>query len=312
MTTAAQGTLDRAAACAADCAAGQDAAGIAAASPSPALPHLGSGGFGFRPALPLGAFVALLWTSARPAGLPHAREWQMPSGRADLVLPLDRSHLHRHQDATDLQGWRLAGGLLQGATLLPSLRDTRNASVVVGAQFHVHGLGGVLPGPADALAGQAVALDDLWPGWSDRLRSQVLAAGALHQPQRRLALFAQALAARLLRTDTGDAMVPWALARLQAGAAVGAVQRTAGCSPTTFIRRIRQHCGLTPQQVIGLQRFQQALQLGHTGLAWADTAAEAGYADQAHLHRAFRRFAGTTPARWRALATPAAQHMACP
>jgi hypothetical protein len=113
----------------------------------------GSGWLSRTPASPLDLFFDTLWTSARPAGLDHRREWALPTGRADLVVPLDRPAVHRYADATDATGHWLAGGVLQGAMERPTLRDTGCASVVVGAHCLPHGLPALWPGSAAALCG---------------------------------------------------------------------------------------------------------------------------------------------------------------
>lgn len=264
-----------------------------------------------RPAPPLDGFIASLWTSERPAGLPHAREWNLPTGRADLVLPLDRPALRRFDRPDDATGHWLAGGVLQGAMQQPTLRDTATASVVVGVHFQPGGLAGLFDEPADALAGHSLALDALWPGWADGLRAQVARAGALHDPPARLQILEQALRRRWRHGQAPDPLLAWALPRLEAGVPVGALQRHTGLSPTTFIRRFRAACGLTPVQHRGLRRFQAALAAGHAGLAWAEAAHDSGYADQAHLGREFRRLALHTPGQVRAAATGWAQHLAC-
>jgi AraC-like DNA-binding protein len=45
-----------------------------------------------------------------------------------------------------------------------------------------------------------------------------------------------------------------------------------------------------------MMRFNRALALARRGGGWADIAAECGYANQAHLIREFREFAGRPPA----------------
>jgi pantoate kinase len=48
-----------------------------------------------RPAPPLDAFIETLWTSERAAPAAHAREWNLPTGRADVVVPLTQGALLR-------------------------------------------------------------------------------------------------------------------------------------------------------------------------------------------------------------------------
>lgn len=263
-----------------------------------------------RPPPPLDAVVMQLWTSERPAGLAHGREWGLPSGEADLVLPLHGPALRRFDSADDSGGHWLQGGVLQGAMTRPALRDTAGAACVVGAHFTPAGLAALLPMPVQQLADRVLALDDLWPGWAQALRARMLAAGALQRPALRLQLLAQALAARLRPGWQPDALLAQALGGLRRGETVGVVQARSGLSPAAFDHRFQAACGLPPGQWRQLQRFGQALQLAHAGQPLAEVAAAAGYADQPHLARAFRRHAGVSAGQWRQAATAWPQHMA--
>ena len=62
-------------------------------------------------------------------------------------------------------------------------------------------------------------------------------------------------------------------------------------------RLFHRHVGLSPQTYAGVLRFQRAVRLRHRGVEPAAVADEAGYSDQAHMTRAFRRYGGFTPAR---------------
>ncbi|WP_232547682.1 helix-turn-helix transcriptional regulator [Propioniciclava soli] len=53
--------------------------------------------------------------------------------------------------------------------------------------------------------------------------------------------------------------------------------------------------GLSPKEVAQVARFDRARTLAARGVPLAQTAAAAGYADQPHLTREWRRFAGLTP-----------------
>lgn len=260
------------------------------------------------PRAPLDRWIETVWTSDRAQGLAHGREWGLPTGRADLVVPLDRGHLLRYPDPAGA-AVGLAGGVLQGAMLQPVLRDTSTASIVVGAQVRPAGLAGLFDLPAGEVAGLAVPLDSLWPGFAEALQTLAWHRRVLHDPVRRLALFEQALQARLRERPVTDAMAEWAWRRIAAGASVGEVQRASGWSHASFARRYRAACGLMPKQHAMVMRFQQALAAGARGRPWAEVAAAAGYADQAHLNRDFHRLAGMAPGEVRREATAFTHHL---
>lgn len=264
-----------------------------------------------RPAAPLSLFIDTLWTSERRAGLPHAREWNLPTGCADLIVPLSQPALRRFAGIDDTVGHWLAGGVLQGAQQQATLRDTSGALAVVGVHFRPGGLAAFVDAPADDFSDREVAVDDLWPGAADALRAHLSARGHPLPPADRLDRLERWLKQRLRRQEPADAMAHWAWQRLATGLdSVGTVQRASGCSPARFIERYRTACGLTPKRHATLLRFNRALARPRDE-AWSLAAAEAGYADQAHLVREFRRFAGLTPGQYRRDATAFVSHVAC-
>jgi AraC-like DNA-binding protein len=80
----------------------------------------------------------------------------------------------------------------------------------------------------------------------------------------------------------------------------------AGCSRYAAYRAFRQVYGLAPSDYQRQLRVRAARGLLARGAAPAVAAAEAGFADQAHLTRWFRRYYGVTPGAYRAAMHPRA------
>jgi AraC-like DNA-binding protein len=76
----------------------------------------------------------------------------------------------------------------------------------------------------------------------------------------------------------------------------------AGCSRYAAYRAFRQAYGLSPSDYQRQLRVRTARRLLSAGVVPASAAAEAGFADQAHLTRWFRRYYGVTPGAYRAAA----------
>ena len=73
-----------------------------------------------------------------------------------------------------------------------------------------------------------------------------------------------------------------------------------GVSRFQLLRGFVRAVGITPHAYLLQQRVRLARRLLVAGRRPAEAAAEAGFADQSHLTRAFRRQLGVTPARYRA------------
>ena len=83
--------------------------------------------------------------------------------------------------------------------------------------------------------------------------------------------------------------------RLADPPSLGELALAAGMSPFALVRAFRSETGLPPHAYVNHLRVRLARQLLDSGMAPADVAAQAGFADQAHLTRHFKRVVGVPP-----------------
>ncbi|MFD4507227.1 helix-turn-helix domain-containing protein [Streptomyces sp. NPDC058457] len=151
-------------------------------------------------------------------------------------------------------------------------------------------------GASAELGGAVVSLDDLWGRDGTRIQEQVRAAGAW---QDRFAIAAAALARRHEVGRPVDAEVAFVWRQMVThlgGVRVEPLAAEIGWSRKRLWSRFRSQTGLTPKRAAQLIRFDHAAHRLASGHSAALVAAEIGYADQSHLHRDVRAFAGVTPA----------------
>ena len=78
---------------------------------------------------------------------------------------------------------------------------------------------------------------------------------------------------------------------------IDALADSLGTSRRNLERLFSLQLGFSPKSLCDVLRFQSAMRMAQTRDAgnWADIACAAGYFDQSHLIRDFRRFSGATP-----------------
>ncbi|WP_327352527.1 helix-turn-helix domain-containing protein [Streptomyces sp. NBC_01304] len=157
---------------------------------------------------------------------------------------------------------------------------------IVGLRFSPGTAPALLGVPADQLRDRRVDLADLWPTAEVRR----IAAHLTVAPEPGAAL--EELALRR-GDDTGppDGLVREVVARLDAGRSVAGTADELGIGARRLHRRSLAAFGYGPKTLARVLRLQRALVLARDGLPYADTAAVAGYADQAHLARDVRELA---------------------
>ncbi|MFB7471319.1 helix-turn-helix domain-containing protein [Kitasatospora sp. NPDC056184] len=150
-------------------------------------------------------------------------------------------------------------------------------------------------GPTGDLRGGIVRLDDLWGRDAARTQERLRAAGSWAD---RFAIAEAALARRYRDGPAVDPEVAFAWGQLVAhrgNVRIDGLAAGAGWSRKRLWSRFRHQIGLTPKHAARLVRFDHAAHRLAAGQRPALVAAEAGYADQSHLHREVVAFAGATP-----------------
>ena len=226
-----------------------------------------------------------------------------------VVFRLGERPLRLFADRDDREGFVVGAAVLGGIHAGPYLKDVSVPAPSVGVVLRP-GIAELVSGaPAGALAGRHTRIEDLWPRrdlaeFCERLNLARSAAG-------RLKLVERALLARLPRVRGLDPLVAHALARLGARAGVGTMVAESGYSHRHVARSFRATVGLEPKTYGRLVRFGRVLGRCHAQptAGWADIAAAEGYADQAHMSREFREFAGVSPGRYRTIAPAEVRHL---
>jgi AraC-like DNA-binding protein len=83
-------------------------------------------------------------------------------------------------------------------------------------------------------------------------------------------------------------------------ASLSTLEEASGLDRWTLIRQFRAVLGTTPGRYRSMRRLERARDAIKGGASLADAALGAGFADQSHMSRHFKRTYGLTPARWAA------------
>jgi AraC-like DNA-binding protein len=243
------------------------------------------------PPPPLDRLIRCIWFLRTGPGDGDAVQTVVPDGRTELVLHLGEPFAQA--DATGRPRSQ-ARALLAGQLTGPLRLIARPGADVVGIRFLSGAAGAVLPIPLEVAAGGVTPLQEVIPPLEARLFDAVAPVRGRRDRAQALAL---ALGRSVLREP--DRSVTAVVARLEAdpGAPVGTVATALGIHPRTLQRRFLADVGVGPRLLRKILRFRAAFGLlGRLPPGrWAGAAVAAGYFDQAHLIRDFRRFAGAAP-----------------
>jgi AraC-like DNA-binding protein len=254
------------------------------ARPAPALRRVVAGYHGYR-----------------QAGLPPARHVGLPSPFVTLILTLDDPlTVAVHPDPA--QPAACYDALVGGLHTRPALIVHDGAQSGVQVSLDPLGARALLGLPAGELAGLDVEADAVLGPLAEQARAEMLAASFWPA---RFAVLDRLLLGRL---GASDAAAPrpeiahaWRRLRETRGLVrVDTLARETGWSARHLSASLRRETGLSPKVAARVLRFDRARRLIAAAPAsrLADVAPACGYADQSHLDRDFREFAGAAPSRW--------------
>jgi AraC-like DNA-binding protein len=236
------------------------------------------------PSAPLRHIVECYWsleTSADDAARAHR---VLPDGCMDLLF--------------DLRGGSEAQVIGAMTQALVTAR-TRGASLL-GVRFHPGAAFGLLLVPARELRDTSAQVGDVWGAIGNELGARLAEA---HAKGEALRVLDQELRARALRARPADPRVRTSLEAIRASRGTATVQTLAAAAQLgerQLERLFDERVGIGPKALARVVRLQNVATLTARGPcpSWAAVAAQAGYADQAHMIREFRALAGTTPAEY--------------
>jgi AraC-like DNA-binding protein len=259
----------------------------------------------YVPAAPLRPYIDLC-TGYRDAGTEPGRHRGLPSPYLTVIFTLNEPLvIAAHPDPAQRPG--SFGTLVGGLHTAPALITHDGSQSGIQLRLSPLGARALLNMPAGELAsidvpGSAV-LGSLAGQVHDRLR------GMRSWPER-FELLDRALLDRLRQADgapgvSSEVRYAWRqLLRTGGTTPVAELAAETGWSDRHLRDRFRTETGLGPKEAARVIRFdrvrrrlQQRLAAGQS-LALAELAAAAGYFDQAHLDREFRRLAGCPPTTW--------------
>lgn len=241
--------------------------------------HTAPGYHEHRPPPALARHVRCTWTSWIGTGSSATGRRIVPDGCIDMV-------------------WRADAGLLvEGPATGPLLVDLAPSSLVVGVRFQPGMAPSLLGVAADALRDRSVPLEEVWGAAGRELAERGAEAPAASM----VAALERALLSRLDDAISPDTLVAAVVERLghDPSVSVRDLGVDFGVSPRQLLRRFGNQIGYGPRTFARVARFQRFLHGAErvSGQTWslAALAAEAGYADQAHLSRDCRDLAGLPP-----------------
>ena len=244
-----------------------------------------------QPAAPLSRLVESLWFAR--GTVPYHREKIAPTGSTVAVFVLG-DPIIATADAGSATSVRNDRGFLIGAHDAPVINEPTGETYAVGIVTTAVGCAATFGAPARTLAGRVVELEATWSAARD-LRKMLLTA----PPADALRMLEEALERdvmwRVPGLDRCEAVV--ALLEAEPTRPIAEIAAEVGVTHSYLDRQFRDVVGLSPRRFSRLLRLRRLLNMiaRRDDVDWTTIAADAGWFDQSHLIRDFKRHTGVTP-----------------
>jgi AraC-like DNA-binding protein len=221
---------------------------------------------------------------------PTTLERILPGGQTHLMVNLHEDEFRLHEGATVR---RTRGAVFEGPSSQARVIDTGLQRSLICVDFTLGGGGAFVGIPVSEAQDSLVELDQLWGRDGATLRERLLDAPT---SEAKLRLLNELLVQHFTGRNPDPAIRP-AAALIERGIPIGEVAKRIGVLSKTLNRRFCAAVGLTPKRYSRVRRLQRVLCSisGAREVDWCETAADHGYADQAHLVHDFRELTGMTP-----------------
>ncbi len=258
------------------------------------------------PAPALAPYIENYWFVSSRADSPvDLRVDVFVDARADLVLNFGVPYVREVIGGASRE---LSASNLDAQRLEPIRIRQRGDVRIAGVRFHLGGLGAFAEVPLAGLTGATVPPAQVLGPGADDLEAAVGAAATPDEQARLLDAF---FVERLEERATTGAFATFERALRAAVAAEGSgvvadLAAAARVTPRQVDRLFARFLGVAPKTLGRVLRFQHALRMlmRDPGCTLTEVAASAGYFDQAHFIKDFRRMSGGVPRGYRGYYPP--------
>jgi AraC-like DNA-binding protein len=232
------------------------------------------------PAADLAPFVSDFWQYDVRAPHPTSRIQVFPSGcvvvRFDIGPGEVRPVAYGPSVRPDMQSVFVAGTSAFGVAL-----RLERAPSLIGCDV-------------SELRDRRLDLELLWPGGTEEPCDRLAHTQGFHE---RIEILTSFLRQRLCRHRTPHSDFLCAVRHLGNGVDTSTLPRDLGLSERSVRRHFERNIGLSPQEVARIMRLQRAMRTvtAHPGTPHLRVALDAGFSDQPHFNREFKRLLGMTP-----------------
>jgi AraC-like DNA-binding protein len=231
------------------------------------------------------------------------RETLLPNGCIELMVNLGPPHQLIEGDETTVWERAWFSGLHERSLIIESRQGTH----LVSARLHALGAAELLGTSAARHANAVIDLDAFLGDDGRALREAVRDADT---PAMRFAILEEFLSTRTTRGSAPD-FVRHAVARIDAthgNLRVAELHEEVGVSRKHLAVTFRRWMGVPAKTYAGIRRFVWTLdrlrETPSNSVDWPQLASEAGYSDQSHLARDFRRVGAASPTEYLKRWTP--------
>jgi AraC-like DNA-binding protein len=231
-------------------------------------------------------FVRCYWQVLGGAAVGGATRRILPDGCADVLFEMG--------DLSQVSGQAHPRARFVGTMTRAVIVESHGRVDTFGVRFAPGGLWALSGMPLHPLTDDQVALADADPMRLASLLGPLVEARSFVARTR----LTDAALADVLRRGARPPLVALLIERIREAAdipTVAELEALSGYSARTLERRFPEAVGLTPKQYLRYLRFERAHRLLRAGRPAGEVAADAGYADQAHLSHELRRLAGLSP-----------------
>lgn len=253
-----------------------------------------------KPRPELQPFVKLLWAVRRQGSVPSSPVFEriLPTGDMRLVFRVSNQPIRIASDKADVfQTFHHC--VVGGPRVSSYLRETPNSVRTVGIELRPGASVSLFDTSALELSDRHTNLVDLWAkSGVDETVSQMSEASSAEEQIRHVE---DLLLKRLPRVRGIHPAIAQALENFSGASDIQSVVKQSGYSHRRFIALFKEAVGQPPKTYARLLRFRDAVHLlaEDSTSSLANLSLQAGYSDQPHLNREFRRLSGITPQQYR-------------